>query len=178
MNQASTGSPTLGGSESVQKATASGGKFLTFHLGGEEYGLEILKVQEIIQMVSITRMPRTPEFVRGVINLRGKVIPVVDLRLKFGMEEKEDTDRTCVIVVQVTHDGKVVTIGLIVDEVSEVVDIRAEQIEPPPSFGADVEGDFILGMGKLGKKVVILLDIQRVLSTSEIVSLEEVSESE
>ena len=150
------------------RRTANAGKYLTFELEGEVYGLEILKVQEIIGMMNVTRVPRTPEFMRGVINLRGKVIPVIDLRLKFALSAKEDTDRTCIIVVQVTHDTRQVTMGLIVDEVSEVQTIVESQIEPPPSFGASVDTDFILGMGKLGEKVVMLLDADKVLSGGEI----------
>jgi purine-binding chemotaxis protein CheW len=152
------------------------GKYLTFKLAEEEYGLEILKVQEIIKMMDITRVPRTPEFVRGVINLRGKVIPVVDLRLKFAMEAKENTEKTCVIVVQVAHStgsgqahaGGRVTMGAIVDEVSEVLDISGGQIEPAPEFGTAVDTAFILGMGKVGKKVVMLLDVDKVLSIGEL----------
>ena len=150
------------------------GKYLTFKLGAEEFGLEILKVQEIIKMMDITKVPRTPRFVRGVINLRGKVIPVVDLRLKFGMENRENTDKTCVIVVQVAQGGAAsgaVTMGTIVDEVSEVLDITAGQIEPPPEFGSAVDTDFILGMGKVNKKVIMLLDINKVLSRGELATV-------
>lgn len=147
------------------------GKYLTFKLAAEEYGLEILKVQEIIKMMDITKVPRTPEFVRGVINLRGKVIPVVDLRLKFGMEAKETTDKTCVIVVQVAHAAGRVTMGTIVDEVSEVLDILGEQIEASPEFGTTVDTAFILGMGKVGKRVVMLLDVDKVLSVDEVVAI-------
>ena len=143
------------------------GKYLTFQLGQEIYGLRILKVQEIMGMMAVTHIPRTPLFVRGVVNLRGKVIPVIDLRLKFGMESHEDTERTCVIVVQIVRGDQQVTMGLIVDEVSEVVDIAAEQIEPPPSFGSAVDTAFILGMGKVGEKVVMLLDVDCVLSGEE-----------
>jgi len=143
------------------------GKYLTFQLGGEIYGLEILKVQEIIGMMKVTHLPRTPDFIRGVINLRGKVIPVLDLRIKFGMQAKEDTDRTCIIVVQIMRNGQRVTMGTIVDEVSEVLDIGAEQIEPPPSFGASVDTDFIFGVGKVGQKVIMLLDVDKVLCGRE-----------
>ena len=114
-------------------------------------------------MMNVTHVPRTPSYVRGVINLRGKVIPVVDLRLKFGMEGKENTERTCIIVMQVARQGRQVTTGIIVDEVSEVLDVKAEQIEPPPSFGTSVETEFILGMGKIESKVVMLLDIDQAL---------------
>jgi len=156
-------------------ASAVAGKYLTFELGGEIYGLEILKVQEIIGIMAITRVPRTPDFVRGVINLRGKVIPVVDLRLKFGLEKKEDTERTCIIVVQVGHSDSLITMGLIVDEVSEVLDIQAEQIEPPPDLGASIETDFILGMGKVEEMVVMLLDVDKALSDREIDLVSKVS---
>lgn len=153
------------GSGSVQDKA---GKYLTFKLAAEDYGLEILKVQEIIKMMEITKVPRTPHFVRGVINLRGKVIPVVDLRLKFGMSEMETTDKTCVIVVQVARGGGIVTMGIIVDEVSEVLDIAAEDIEPSPSFGTTVDTRFILGMAKTKGSVKILLDIDKVLSGDEL----------
>jgi purine-binding chemotaxis protein CheW len=148
-------------------ALAKAGKYLTFNLGKEVYGIEILKVQEIIGMMSVTRVPKTPGFVRGVVNLRGKVIPVIDLRLKFSLDGREDTDRTCIIVVQVSLNGTPVIMGLIVDEVSEVLNVLAEQIEASPSFGAKVDTDFILGMGKVGQKVVMLLDVDKVLSADE-----------
>jgi purine-binding chemotaxis protein CheW len=151
---------------------AKEGKYLTFNLGREVYGIEILKVQEIIGMMSVTRVPKTPGFVRGVVNLRGKVIPVIDLRLKFALEAKEDTDRTCIIVVQVALNGTPVIMGLIVDEVSEVLNVLADQIEASPSFGAKVDTDFILGMGKVGQKVVMLLDVDRVLSADETLAIE------
>ncbi|MBW8886308.1 MAG: purine-binding chemotaxis protein CheW [Fibrobacteres bacterium] len=148
---------------------AKAGKYLTFQMGKEVYGIEILKVQEIIGMMPVTRVPKTPDFVRGVINLRGKVIPVIELRRKFGMETREDTDRTCIVVVQVTGAVGTVTMGLLVDEVSEVLNVGQEQIEAPPSFGAGVDTDFILGMGKVGQKVLMLLDADKVLSSEELV---------
>ncbi len=147
------------------------GKYLTFKLANETYGIEILKVQEIIGLMSITSIPRTPHFVRGVINLRGKVIPVIELRKKFEMEAVEDTDHTCIIVVQVMGVNGPITMGVIVDEVSEVIDIADNQIEPAPSFGATIDTAFIMAMGKLGESVVILLDIDKVLSANEIQSL-------
>lgn len=149
------------------QAKQRGGKFLTFFLAEEEYGLEILKVREIIGMLPVTKMPRTPEHVRGVVNLRGKVIPVIDLRLKFGLESKAQTEETCTIVVQAAG----VDMGIIVDKVSEVLDITEKDIEDAPSFGSDVQTDYILGIGKMQGRVRILLDIDRVLSTSEIVEL-------
>ena len=152
-----------------QKAlTALAGKYLTFKLDVEEFGLEILKVQEIIKMMDITRVPRTPAFVRGVINLRGKVIPVVDLRLKFEMDRREGTDKTCIIVVTVRRGGGAVVMGIIVDEVSEVLDVAGGSIEPAPEFGGAVDTSFILGMGKVGDRVVTLLDVDKVLSSSDL----------
>lgn len=139
------------------------GKYLTFFLSGEEYGLEILKVQEIIGVMAITPVPRTPDFIRGVINLRGRVIVIVDLRLKFGMDTVEDTEETCIIVVQVGG----VQMGIVVDKVSEVLDIANQEIEDPPSFGADVDSDFILGIGKSEGRVKLLLDIAKVLSDQD-----------
>ena len=150
------------------------GKYLTFGLGEEEYGLEILKVHEIIVLMDITAVPKVPEFVKGVINLRGKVIPVVDLRLKFGMDGVEKTDSTCIIVVDVGN----MEMGIVVDHVSEVLDISGEDIESPPSFGTSVSTSFIMGMGKVGERVTILLDITKVLATAELLAVMDVTKSE
>jgi purine-binding chemotaxis protein CheW len=147
------------------------GKYLTFKLAEEEYGLEILKVQEIIRMQTVTRVPRTPEYVRGVINLRGKVIPVIDLRCKFGMETQEDTDKTCIIVVQVSCTDHKIVMGVIIDEVREVLDIGASSIEETPSFGTSINTDFITGIGKVGETVKMLLDIDKVLTVSEVAQI-------
>jgi purine-binding chemotaxis protein CheW len=140
-----------------------GGKFLAFFLADEEYGLEILKVHEIIGMMTITPVPRTPEHIRGVINLRGKVIPIVDLRLKFGMDPIADTDQSCIIVVQT--DG--IEIGVVVDKVSEVLDIPGQDIEDTPSFGTGVSTDYILGIGKSEGRVKLLLDIDKALAAKD-----------
>jgi purine-binding chemotaxis protein CheW len=145
-----------------------GGKYLTFRLCEEDFGLKILKVQEIIGMQEITSIPRTPPAVKGVINLRGKVIPVVDLRLKFAMAEAEVSRKTCIILVQVTRAEGDVIMGIVVDEVSEVLEINDKEIEPPPEFGAQIETDFILGMAKTADAVKILLDLDRVLTEQEI----------
>lgn len=153
--------------QATSSPKAQAGKYLTFCLGSEEYGLEILKVQEIIGIMNITQIPKTPEFVRGVINLRGRVIPVTDLRLKFAMEPREDTEKTCIIVVQVRGAVTKLTIGIIVDEVSEVLDIQENEIEATPALGADSEEDFIMGMGKIEDKVVMLLDIDKALSSDD-----------
>ncbi|MCX5768009.1 MAG: chemotaxis protein CheW [Gemmatimonadetes bacterium] len=144
-----------------------GGKYLTFVLAGEEYGIQILSVHEILGMMPATRIPRTPHHIRGVINLRGKVIPVLDLRLRFGMPGIEDTETSCIIVVAVQGTQ----MGLVVDQVSEVTTITQGDIEPAPSFGADVPTDYILGIGKAAGRVRLLLDIDRVLSTDEIVAV-------
>jgi len=143
-------------------------KYLTFALGAEEYGVEILKVREIIGYMDITAVPQTPHYVKGVVNLRGQVIPVVDLRAKFGMETTEVTDETCIIVVEIAHETRTLSTGIVVDRVREVLDIPADAIEEPPAFDAGVNTDFILGMGKVGDSVKILLDIDKVLIREEL----------
>ena len=140
------------------------GKYLTFALGKEQYGLEILKVREIIGYMKITAVPQTPSHVKGVINLRGQVIPVIDLRAKFGMDTAEITEQTCIIVCEIQSGGRSFSIGTIVDNVEEVLDIAGENIEESPQFGSSVDTDFILGMGKIGDTVKILLDIDKVLA--------------
>ncbi|MBW2307819.1 MAG: purine-binding chemotaxis protein CheW [Deltaproteobacteria bacterium] len=159
--------------EALQAIVQTGkGKYLTFNLGKEEYGLEILKVREIIGLMDITTVPQTPGYVKGVINLRGKVIPVIDLRLKFGMEEKDYDERTCIVVVEVSGKSNSLQMGIVVDSVSEVLNIKSDDIEDTPSFGAKLNTDYILGMAKTEGGVKILLDIDRVLSEEEIESLE------
>ena len=140
-----------------------GGKFLTFCLAEEEYGIEILKVQEIIGMLPITRVPRSPRFICGVINLRGKIIPVTDLRQKFGMPTVAQTAETCIIVVAMAG----IEIGVMVDKVSEVLDIAASEVEDVPSFGTEVPSDYLLGIGKVEGNVKLLLNIDRILSVQE-----------
>ena len=149
------------------------GKYLTFSLGGEEYGIGILKVKEIIAMMPITHVRQTPEYVKGVINLRGKVIPVVDLRLKFGIEAIDYTERTCIIVVEITNVNKTIAMGIVVDSVSEVMNIKNGDIEDTPSFGTKLKTEFILGMAKTGSGVKILLDIDLVLADEEMAVIEE-----
>lgn len=147
-------------------------KYLTFTLGGQDYGIDILRVQEIIGMMPVTRVPRTPEFVRGVINLRGRVIPVIDLRTKFALGTGIDSERTCIIVVQLgDSDGAVM--GAVVDEVSEVRDIAPDDIEQTPDFGAGINAEFVLGIGKVHDSVVMLLDVDRVLTSAELNDLAE-----
>jgi purine-binding chemotaxis protein CheW len=145
----------------------SGGKFLTFYLAGEEYGIEILKVHEIIGMMPITKVPRTPNFIRGVINLRGKVIPIVDMRRKFALGAIAQTVETCIIVVQCQG----AQIGAVVDKVSEVIDVGSADIDDPPSFGADLDTNYILGVGKTAGRVRLLLDIDKVVSFQDVAQL-------
>ena len=147
------------------------GKYLTFYLGDETYGIEILKVQEIIGMMNVTHFPKAPDFIRGVINLRGKVIPVIELRKKFNLETHRDDEKTCIIVIQLMVGDNEIRQGVIVDEVSEVLDISAEEIELSPSFGSQGNIDFIMGVGKVSDKVVILLDVNRILSSDELESI-------
>ncbi len=142
-------------------------QYLSFVVGGNDFGVPILKVKEILQFEGVTRVPGTPPSIRGVINVRGAVVPVVDLGVKFGKGEVPVTKRTCVLVVEVKAVDGTLTLGVITDAVSEVVDLAPEAIEPPPDFGAGVKLDYITGMGKAGKGFVILLDIDRVLTASE-----------
>ncbi len=154
--------------QAIKSTTIKTGKYLTFSLAQEQYGIGILKIKEIIGMMPITTVPRTPVFVRGVINLRGKVIPVIDLRLKFDMEKNDYDERTCIIVVEIDSDEMTVLMGIIVDSVSEVLNIQESDIEPTPGFGNTLDTDYILGMAKMDGGVKILLDIDKVLNTKEI----------
>ncbi len=158
--------------QAVKAMVEKEGKYLTFVLNDEEYGIGILKIKEIIGMMPITSIPQTPEFVKGVINLRGKVIPVVDLRLRFGMEAIDYNERTCIIVVEIEGQTGTVMIGIVVDAVSEVLNIKGEDIEETPAFGAKLNTDYILGMAKMEGGVKILLDIDQVLSRDEVSLLE------
>ena len=161
--------------QAADETTEKEGKYLTFTLAEEEYGIGILKIKEIIGMMAITTVPQTPDFVKGVINLRGKVIPVVDLRLRFGMGEIDYTERTCIIVVEIKGQSGVVLIGIVVDSVSEVLNIKGEEIEDTPTFGTKLNTEYILGMAKMDGTVKILLDIDRVLRSEEIAQIENVA---
>lgn len=149
------------------------GKYLTFKLDEEDYGLSLLKVREIIGMMPITSVPRTPDFVKGVINLRGKVIPVTDLRLRFDMPEIDYNDRTCIIVVEIATAESTVQMGIVVDAVTEVLAVKPEEIEPPPEFGSRLDTAYILGIANMDGSVKILLDINRVLTAEETAALED-----
>lgn len=156
------------------KVDARAGKYLTFLIGKEEFGVGVLKVREIMGIQDITAVPRTPAYLKGVINLRGNVIPVVDLRLKFGLCSIDYTQRTCIIVVQLQRQSGTLLMGIIVDEVSEVLTLASQDIEDTPDFGANVETKYILGLAKVKDKVKILLDIDQVLTAREIECLETV----
>jgi purine-binding chemotaxis protein CheW len=157
--------------QAVEKVADREGKYLTFSLDREEYGIGILKVKEIIGMMRVTPVPQTPLYVKGVINLRGKVIPVIDLRVRFGMNSVSYTERTCIVVVEIDAVTGRLHIGIVVDSVSEVVNIKGCDIEDTPAFGTTLNTDYILGMAKAGGSVKILLDIDRVLSTDEMLVL-------
>jgi len=141
-----------------------GGKYLTFFLGREEYGIQILTVREIIGLIPVTTVPRTPAFMRGIINLRGKVIPVVDLRSKFDMASVEDTEETCIIVVQTGG----LQLGMVVDKVSEVLDIPNREVVEAPSLGNEIDTEFILGIGKCEGRVTLLLNLETIFPPSEL----------
>jgi purine-binding chemotaxis protein CheW len=143
---------------------AEEGKYLTFNLKNENYGIPLGRVKEIIAMLPITEVPKTPDYIKGVINLRGKIIPIMDLRLKFGLEEKEYNDRTCIIVVDILSGENKRQTGLAVDSVAEVVDIKSAEIEEMSSSENSDEDEFIIGIGKVKEKVVMLLDIDKILS--------------
>jgi purine-binding chemotaxis protein CheW len=167
---------TLTASAAAIKPDERAGKYLTFVIGKEEFGVAVLKVREIMGIQEITAVPQTPAYLKGVINLRGKVIPVIDLRLKFGLPSIDYTQRTCIIVVQVKNESIVLPMGIVVDEVSEVITLTSADIEDTPDFGSNIATNYILGMAKIKGKVKILLDINEVLSSRELRSLEAVTQ--
>jgi purine-binding chemotaxis protein CheW len=158
-------------------ASTRGGKYLTFAMGNEKYGVEILKVREIVGFMPITMVPHIPAFYRGVINLRGQVIPVVDLRAKFSMGPAEHPDQCCIVVAEIRPQGRKLNVGVIVDRVLDVLAIPADRIEDPPSFGSGVANDFIAGVGKIGEGITLLLDIDKVLASDQIVNLSQSPET-
>lgn len=146
-------------------------QYLTFLLGGETFAIGILNIKEIIEYGNVTTVPMMPEFVRGVINLRGAVVPVIDLAMRFSRQPSPVTRRTCIVLIEVETDGEQYKIGVTVDAVNEVLEIPSSQVEPPPAFGAKIRSDFIGGMGKIDGKFVIILDAGQVLSVDEMASL-------
>ena len=143
-------------------------QYLTFKLAEEIFAVDVAKVREILEFTSITKVPQTPDFMRGVINLRGSVVPVMDMRLKFGMPVTEKTVNTCIIVVEVNHEGETIIIGALADSVQEVFELEPEQIEPAPRIGTKLNTDFILGMGKHDGAFIMILDIDRTFTSEEI----------
>jgi purine-binding chemotaxis protein CheW len=167
-------STTMTANAAATQSDSRAGKYLTFQLSNEEFGIRVLKVREIMGLQEITAVPQTPNHIKGVINLRGKVVPVIDLRLKFGMPPAEYTQRTCIIVTQVQGESGAVLMGIVVDGVADVLTIAGSEIEDTPDFGDEYSGGYLLGMAKVKGKVKILLDIERVLSTQDMHNLKSI----
>jgi purine-binding chemotaxis protein CheW len=174
MTEIATTHEQLPAVKTSQATTAASGQYLTFVMGGEIYAFGILNIKEIIDYGNLTEVPMMPSFVRGVINLRGSVVPIVDLSARFGKGNTQIVKRTCIIIVETTSEGEDVSqqdIGIIVDAVNEVIDINEDEIEAPPSFGAGIRPDFITGMAKRNNRFIILLNVSRVLSVEDMLSL-------
>ena len=150
-------------------------QYLTFKLGDEIFALDVAKVREILDFTTVTKVPQTPDFMRGVINLRGSVVPVVDMRLKFGMSSTERTVNTCIVVVEVDLDGETIILGALADSVQEVIDLEPDQIEPAPKIGTKLRTDFIRGMGKNDSRFIMILDIDKVFSLDEMATVQDMS---
>jgi purine-binding chemotaxis protein CheW len=151
-------------------------QYVTFGLGGELFGVEVTRAREILSEVPVTRVPQTPDYLLGVINLRGQVVPVVDLRVKMGLSHAEKTRDSCIIVMEVQVDGEPLTVGGLADSVREVLELRDDQIEPPPRMGTKLRTEFIAGMGKVDEQFLILLEIDRVFSSEELAIVQEVDD--
>lgn len=161
-----------------EKQSETLNQYLTFTLDREFYAMDIAKVREVLEYTEITRVPRTPEFMRGVINVRGRAVPVVDMRLKFGMTKTEHKVNTCIIIVEVDMDGEPTTLGALADSVQEVIDLEPDQIEPSPRLGARIKSDFIEGMGKQNEEFIIILNIDKVFSAEELSVVQEAVKEE
>jgi purine-binding chemotaxis protein CheW len=161
----------------TESAHSEQSQYLGFHIAGEEYAIGILRVREILEYDTVTKVPTTPPSIRGVINLRGSVVPVVDLAVKLGLPESVVTKRSCVVVVEIALDGERTVMGLLADAVSQVIDLPAAEIEPPPPFGTRIRVECLLGMGRSGKKFVLLLDIDRLLSTDDVAAAQTATDS-
>lgn len=153
--------------------TAAQQQYLTYFLAEEEYGINIQKVKEIIEHTAITKVPKVPRWIRGVINLRGNVVPVVDLAVRFGMDERPTTKTTCIIIVEIQQEAEKAVMGVIADAVNQVIALGPEEIEEPPAFGTRIRLEYLAGMGKLGKKFALILNIDRVLSAAELLAVSE-----
>jgi purine-binding chemotaxis protein CheW len=154
--------------EMGEKVLAEANQYLTFKLRDEVFALEISKVREVLDFTDVTKVPQTPDFMRGVINLRGNVVPVVDMRLKFGLSLTEKTVNTCVIITEIEVEGETTVVGAMADSVQEVLDLESEQIEPPPRIGSKLNTDFIMGMGKHNEQFIMILNIDKVFSVTEL----------
>jgi len=153
-------------------------QYLTFLAGEERFAIGILDVEELIEISSMTRVPMTPDFIRGVINLRGSVVPVVDLASRLGRDISDLTKRSCIVLVKISLESESQTIGMLVDEVNEILEISQEHIQPPPNFGTDIRTDFIKAMGRVDEEFIILLDINHVLSIEELSVIEQITNTE
>lgn len=151
-------------------------QYVTFTLGRELFGVEVTRTREILSLTPVTRVPQTPDYMLGVINLRGQVVPVVDMRLKLGLPAGKKTEDTCIIVVEVQVDGETITVGALADAVREVLEVRADQIEPPPKLGTRMKTEFITGMGKIDEQFMILLNIDRVFNTDELAMVADIAD--
>ncbi len=151
-------------------------QYLTFKLGDEVFALDIGKVREVLDFTTVTKVPQTPDFMRGVINLRGNVVPVMDMRLKFGLSRTEKTVNTCVIITEIDVDGETTVVGAMADSVQEVLDLEPEQIEPPPRIGAKLNTDFVMGMGKHNDQFIMILNIDKVFSCEDLTSVKDMGE--
>jgi purine-binding chemotaxis protein CheW len=172
MQQTTLSTPSALPAKDAAQTDSRSGKYLTFQLSTEEFGIRVLKVREIMGLQDITPVPQTPPHIKGVINLRGKVVPVIDLRLKFGLPAAEYTQRTCIIVTQVQGQSSMILMGIVVDGVSEVLNLSGQEIEDTPDFGEAISDQYLLGMAKVKGKVKILLDIDKVMSTQELQKLD------
>ena len=152
----------------MEESNAASSQYVTFNLGKELYGVEVTRTREILSLTPVTKVPQTPTYLLGIINLRGQVVPVVDMRLKLGLLAGDETEDTCIIVVDVHVDGETITVGALADAVREVLDIRSDQIEPPPRLGTRLKTEFINGMGKVDEEFMILLNIDRIFNTDEL----------
>jgi len=162
---------------SASEQTVDTWQYLTFRLGAESFGIDVQKVREILDLISVTRVPRAPEYMLGVVNLRGSVVPVVDLHKRFGIEGGARSKDTCIIVLEIAFGEELAKVGIIGDMVEEVVDLKAEQIEPPPKLGSQLRSEFIVGMGKQGDDFIILLDIDKIFSDAELILVTEALEA-
>jgi|SRR5579863_2111693 purine-binding chemotaxis protein CheW len=160
--------------ETKEKEETTQQQFLTFFLADEEYAVNIQRVKEIMEYTTVTRVPKVPQWIRGVINLRGNVVPVVDLALRFGLEERQVTKTTCIVILEVEQDTERTVMGVLADAVNQVIELAPKDIEEPPAFGTRVRLEYLLGMGKLGKKFALILNIDSVLSNAELLTISNV----